>query len=84
MHLALYHPAAALRSTAIKETIVAESAAIPAALQDARARRRATTQAAPSRDGVVATVSEEIVVVADEAPIAVESETAPHDQLNLF
>jgi hypothetical protein len=69
MHLALYHPAAALRSTAIKETIVAESATIPAALQDARARRRATTEPPPAEPV--------------EAPVAVEPEAA-HDQMNLF
>jgi DNA polymerase len=42
LHLALYHPAAALRSTAIKETLAAEAATIPATLEQARARRRAT------------------------------------------
>jgi uracil-DNA glycosylase family 4 len=90
MHLALYHPAAALRSTAIKETIVAESATIPAALQDARARRRATTQPPPPRE-VMATreateapeATETVRVEPVEAPVAVEPEAA-HDQMNLF
>jgi uracil-DNA glycosylase family 4 len=79
MHLALYHPAAALRSTAIKETIVAESAAIPAALQEARARRRATTEPATPREAMATTVS-------DKAAVAVEPEAeAPAlDQMNLF
>lgn len=37
--LAMYHPAAGLRSTAIRDTIVAEMAGLPQALQQARARR---------------------------------------------
>ena len=40
LHLALYHPAAGLRSSAIKETLLAEAAAIPTTLEQARARRR--------------------------------------------
>jgi uracil-DNA glycosylase family 4 len=78
MHLALYHPAAALRSTAIKETIVAESSAIPAALQDSRARRRATTQPSPAREAIEAAVT----VDALEAQV-IEPEAA-HDQMDLF
>jgi uracil-DNA glycosylase family 4 len=86
MHLALYHPAAALRSTAIKETIVAESAAIPAVLQEARARRRATTElAAPGEAMAEAMAAREpmAAAISDEAAVAVEPEEA-HDQMNLF
>lgn len=39
LHMAMYHPAAALRSTAIRDTLAAEMATIPAALEEARARR---------------------------------------------
>jgi uracil-DNA glycosylase family 4 len=86
MHLALYHPAAALRSTAIKETIVAESAAIPAALQEARARRRATTElAAPGEAMAEAMAAREpmAAAISDDAAVAVEPEAA-QDQMNLF
>lgn len=40
LHLALYHPAAALRSGAIHQTLAAEFATIPATLEEARTRRR--------------------------------------------
>jgi uracil-DNA glycosylase len=39
MVYALYHPAAALRSTDLAETSLADAAGIPAALEEARARR---------------------------------------------
>ena len=46
LHLALYHPAAALRSTAIRDTLAAEAATIPTTLQRARAQRRSDEEAA--------------------------------------
>jgi DNA polymerase len=46
LHLALYHPAAALRSTAIRDTLAAEAATIPATLERARAQRRSDEDAA--------------------------------------
>jgi DNA polymerase len=46
LHLALYHPAAALRSTAIRDTLAAEAATIPATLERARAQRRTDVEEA--------------------------------------
>lgn len=79
LHLALYHPAAALRSTAIRDTLVAETAGIPAALQEARVRRRATSAPPPAEAGA-----------ADELPALGRSAgTSPasdpdEDQMSLF
>jgi len=74
LHLALYHPAAALRSTAIKETLAAEAATIPQTLEQARARRRAMLVPAEAVTTVDATDP-----APDAAPALVEE-----PQMDLF
>ena len=44
---AMYHPAAALRASSLKQTMLADMAGIPQVLLDARARREPATVAAP-------------------------------------
>ena len=80
VHLAMYHPAAALRSTAIRETLVAENATIPAALQEARARRRSTDAPSPVADGPR---SDTPLVEGPGAPPPGEIGSA-HEQMDLF
>ena len=76
LHLALYHPAAALRSTAIKATLAAEAATIPQTLEQARARRRAMR--------VPAAIEPATVPVADAAVAPPAGETADEPQMDLF
>lgn len=96
-HLALYHPAAALRSTAIRDTLTAEIATIPGALVEARARRRAAgvpaaahaTPSAGVQAGVeVTSVDGGVQVTGVEAALEDLAPAAPADdhdpQLGLF
>jgi DNA polymerase len=80
LHLALYHPAAALRSTAIKETLAAEAATIPATLEQARARRR--TMAVAVGSTVPAEAATNAPVGADDP--AVVTEPAEEPQMGFF
>ena len=59
---ALYHPAAALRSTAVAQTSAADMAGVPAALERSRARRasRAAAPAAPEPQAVPVAVGPSI------------------------
>jgi len=75
-HLALYHPAAGLRSTAIRDTLVAESATIPAVLQAARARRASP---APSSESATAAASPAAERAAPERPVALALELPETD-----
>jgi DNA polymerase len=66
LHLALYHPAAALRSTAIRDTLALDAATIPATLERARAQHRAAPAptdpaGASAADGPAADTIEEAV-----------------------
>jgi uracil-DNA glycosylase family 4 len=65
---ALYHPAAALRSTAVAQTSVADMAGVPAALERSRARR-ASRAAAPAAPGVVPVAIGPSVDAATELPL---------------
>jgi len=59
---ALYHPAAALRSTAVAHTSLTDMAGVPAALERSRARRasRAAAPAAPEPQAVAVAVGSSI------------------------
>ncbi len=86
--LAMYHPAAALRTPAVEEASFADAGRITAALEDARARRAATAATAPAGANPAAPRE----VLAAEAPPApppstvdrAEPEVPASDQLTLF
>jgi uracil-DNA glycosylase family 4 len=78
-HLALYHPAAAARSTAIKETLLAEGSTIPRTLEQARARRLAMR--APVEPAAETSASAETNTAADTRAAA---GTADEPQMGLF
>jgi hypothetical protein len=54
---ALYHPAAALRSTAVAQTSLTDMAGVPAALERSRARRAARVAAPAEPDAQVVPVA---------------------------
>lgn len=91
--LAMYHPAAALRTTAIAETSLHDIAGVPGALVEARRRRSEATVLAASAP-VAAPVREPVAVaaavggsvatlVAPETPQD-GAEAIPTDQMTLF
>jgi DNA polymerase len=91
--LALYHPAAALRTPAIEEASFADIATAPLALDDARTRRDGTAPtpgAAPDATGPIDTAPDDAApptvdrdtVASPAAPL--EPETPAIDQLTLF
>lgn len=98
--LAMYHPAAALRTTAIAETSLQDMAGVPTALVEARKRRADGTEhaatlpaAAPVREpvAVAAAIGSTIetggvaTLIATEAPAKPrESDAVPTDQMTLF
>ncbi|HEX3427671.1 MAG TPA: uracil-DNA glycosylase [Candidatus Limnocylindrales bacterium] len=67
---AMYHPAAALRSTAVERESFDDMGAVPRALLDARARR--------------ATTREPVAVMAIAADIPVEADPSPAPDLTIF
>jgi len=74
--LAMYHPAAALRATALRETLFADMAAVPPALQRSRERRAVHA-------GVEAATAEETATLAP--PPAGDGEPPPPaEQMSLF
>ena len=82
MTYALYHPAAALRSTEVERQSFDDVAGIPAALLDARARRSNVAEAGP-----IATSAEAAYSVAAEPvepPELGDAASQPEPQLNLF
>lgn len=96
--LAMYHPAAALRTTAIAETSLHDMAGVPTALVEARRRRAEATELAgrspvstPIREpvaiaaaiGATAGTGGIATLVATEAP-PVEADAVPTDQMTLF
>jgi uracil-DNA glycosylase family 4 len=86
-HLALYHPAAGLRSTAIKDTLVAESATIPAILQDARARRASIgprSESAVVVDTVVLEMATAESSASEPATMLSAAEPLDEEQMGLF
>jgi hypothetical protein len=66
----MYHPAAALRSTAVERESFDDMGAVPRALLDARARR--------------ATTREPVAVMAIAADIPVEADPSPAPDLTIF
>ena len=83
LHLALYHPAAALRSTAIRDTLAAESATIPSTLQEARSRRRAPPAPVVVADPVDPSIADGPEVERPGAPPYGETEQG-QEQMDLF
>jgi uracil-DNA glycosylase family 4 len=94
--LAMYHPAAALRTTAIAETSLQDIGGVPGALLDARRRRAHATEPA---NPAPAPVEEPVAVAAAvggtredgavatlmaPAPAPVEADPIPTDQMTLF
>ena len=91
MVLAMYHPAAALRSPAVERESYEDAATIPAVLLDARARRAEHQAAEPVLVGaaVAATAERRTAAAPDRArhpstiaPVA--EPAADTDQLTLF
>jgi DNA polymerase len=79
--LAMYHPAAALRTASIERESYEDVALIPGVLTDARERRRQDRQASP----VAASVAAPVVDPADApAPVGVEADGDSTDQLTFF
>jgi hypothetical protein len=64
--LAMYHPAAALRTTAIAETSLQDMAGVPGALVEARRRRAETTE----RANLAATTPLAVAAVSVPTPVA--------------
>ncbi len=84
---AMYHPAAALRATAIESASYADAAAIPAALLAARARRGddGAELAAESDSGPAASPPPAPTALASPSPSAApQPDDDPSDQLTLF
>jgi uracil-DNA glycosylase len=95
--LAMYHPAAALRTTAIAETSLHDMAGVPGALLEARRRRSeasepAATSATPAMREVVAVAAPVVAapvgtavatLVAPELPPE-GADATPTDQMTLF
>lgn len=77
--LAMYHPAAALRTPAVEEASYADIALVPAALEEARARR-AAAGAAPGRSPAGAAAD---TTLPGEPAVAAPAPPAS-DQLTLF
>lgn len=75
--VAMYHPAAALRTPAIEQESYADIAGVPAALIDARRRREAAADAAS------AALTEAVAPLLESAPLP-ESAGDPAPQLTLF
>jgi hypothetical protein len=98
--LAMYHPAAALRTTAIAETSLHDISGVPGALLEARRRRSETTELAgtpPVREPVAVAAGVGATSEAAEAvdagavatlvarePSADGGEAIPTDQMTLF
>jgi uracil-DNA glycosylase len=89
---ALYHPAAALRSTAVAQTSLADVAGVPAALEASRARRAARGAADPGAGVVPMAVGPSVDAAADlpltppdETPAAAPAEPSEAaEQAGLF
>ena len=79
--LAMYHPAAALRTPAIEEASYADVALVPAALEDARARRAGRGAATPPGDERPAAARAAQLPITPDHP---EPEPPASDQLTLF
>ena len=78
--LAMYHPAAALRTPAVERESYADIGGAPRALLDARARRGATEAADPTATDAVATGTEPV-----EAPAELDLRTVDSaDDLTIF
>ena len=95
MAFAMYHPAAALRSTDLAEASMADAARIPAALEEARARRGEgdalavepgahTAEADATRPASAVPSPEVSAVPSPEASAAPAPEPDPANQLTLF
>jgi hypothetical protein len=86
MVLAMYHPAAALRSPAVERESYEDAATIPAVLLDARARRAGHQATGPVLVGagvaVTADVAPEVSATSAITPVAEPS--ADTDQMTLF
>jgi DNA polymerase len=80
---AMYHPAAALRQTALKETMQRDMAAIPEALMRARAARAALVSSEPIPAAFMADPPATAPISRPEAAEDL-SMTIPDDQLGLF
>ncbi len=81
---AMYHPAAALRTPAIEQASYADVARIPAALDDARARRSGSGPRAPA-PATAATSAAAVPSSAAPAPLERPEPDSPAvDQLTLF
>jgi uracil-DNA glycosylase family 4 len=85
--VAMYHPAAALRTPAIERDSYADAATIPAVLLDARARRADHARNArqePTTEPVPAGPLDETTTVVAPPPPDPATATADADQLTLF
>jgi DNA polymerase len=80
---AMYHPAAALRTSAIAETSLRDMAGVPGALTDARRRRQERTRAAPPPNPPL-DETVEIATAAAQPPPQPPEHAAPAPQLDLF
>jgi len=89
---AMYHPAAALRTPAIEEASYADIGRVPAALDDARARRGGSSAAASAEGGAapppaaaIATAAASPTPPASSTPTTTQDPAPPaSDQLTLF
>jgi DNA polymerase len=90
--LAMYHPAAALRATAIERESFVDAATIPGVLVDARARRARSAAASPATPEALpptpATLTASVTPAASATAVASTlsgpADTADTDQLTLF
>lgn len=91
--LAMYHPAAALRTPAIERDSYADMATIPGVLLDARTKRaehvetRAAamiTESEPATEAIVDPVAEPVAVGAAAGPSSIPADPVDTDQLELF
>lgn len=74
---AMYHPAAALRASSLKQTMLEDMAGIPQVLIDARAKREPVPAAAePPAEAVVVPIEPEIAAAAVEAENEVDAALA--------
>ncbi len=82
---AMYHPAAALRTSAIAETSLRDMASVPGALTDARRRREERARTAPAPNPPL-DETVEIATAAAQPPLQSQppEPAAPAPQLDLF
>jgi uracil-DNA glycosylase len=87
---AMYHPAAALRASSLKQTMLEDAAGLPQVLIDSRAKRRGGVAEAPVGLPVMAALPDEAEVAeVEEALVAVGSSVSDasennEDQMSLF